>query len=90
MAGRVLTFLRRIIVPAQAPEPPPIIKAAPGSYALFMDEDEQTVLYAKPWPYTGVPVDDRTNTSQWMIDGRCFGPSRRDEQGNWIFRRCRN
>ena len=70
-----------------APEPPPIVKAAPGAYALFYDENERDLLYAKPWPYTGVPVDDRTNRSEWSIEGQLFTPSHRAPNGDWIFRR---
>ena len=68
------------------PEPPPIERASPGGYAYFLDENEQQVLYAKPWPYTGCPFDERTNSTTWKIDGRLFTPSHR-RGGHWIFRR---
>ena len=89
MPSRVLQFLRDSVSPwGSAPEPPPFIKDVPGGYALFMDENESAILYAKPWPYLGCPNDDRTNSTTWLIDGQRYAPSRRDEKGNWIFRRC--
>lgn len=92
MPSRVLAFLRDGVREGVrkifAPEPPPIVKAAPGAYALFYDEDERDLLYAKAWPYTGVPVDERTNRSEWLIEGQFFNASRRAPNGDWIFRRC--
>ena len=88
MANRVLAFVRRAVGLEGAPAPPPMPREAPGAYALFMDENEVGLLYSKPWPFVGCPTDERTNTTQWLIDGQVFGPSRRDAQGNWIFRRC--
>lgn len=88
MPSRVLAFIRRIVIPGNAPEPPVIDRNVPGAFAIFMDEDEQEILYAKRWPFLGVPNDERTNSTTWLIEGQVFGPSRRDEQGNWIFRRC--
>ena len=87
MPNRVLAFVRRALRGFdEYPAPPPIVREAPGGYALFMDENETTVLYAKPWAFTGVPIDDRTNRSEWLIDGHLFTASRR-EGSNWIFRR---
>jgi len=91
MPARVLAFARRIggfIVPANVPEPPRVVRDVPGAYALFMDDSEQDVIYAMSWPHLGVPIDERTNRSDWIIDGQTFCASRRDAQGNWIFRRC--
>ncbi len=93
IADRVVSIFDRarksFTVPPNVPAPPPydreIWKA--GGYALFMDEHEATILYAKPLEGPGVPNDERTNSSMWNIDGSFFGPSRRDEFGNWIFRR---
>ena len=89
MANRVLAFVRdlgrRFL---GVPEPPPVIHDFPGAYALFMDETEQDLLYAKPWPYLGVPIDERTNRAEWVIGGHCFTPSHRQPNGDWIFRRC--
>lgn len=76
-------------LPAAVPEPPPVLREVPGTYAVWMDEDERTVLYAKPWPYQGCPSDDRTLSTTWLIEGQLFGASRRDLHGNWIFRRCK-
>lgn len=88
MPNRVLAFVRKSLGYADAPEPPPFDKNVPGGYIFFMDEDEQIACYAKPWPYLGCPIDDRTNSTIWLIDGQRYAPSRRDERGNWIFRRC--
>ena len=91
MPNRVLKFFREAIQPwTTAPEPPPFNKAVPGGYMVFMDENEQVILYAKPWPYLGVPNDDRTNSTTWLIEGQYYAPSHRDTNGNWIFRRCVN
>lgn len=84
----IFDWARRVAIPPDTPEPPPFNKDVPGAYAIFMDEDEKTVLYAKPWPYLGIPNDDRTNSIIWNIDGQYYGPSHRDAKGNWIFRRC--
>ena len=72
----------------KAPEPPTKPRSVPGAFAVFMDENEKEILYQKPWPYSGVPTDDHTGRSEWMIEGRLFTASRRDRHGNWIFRRC--
>lgn len=88
MPSRVLAFVRDFLAPTVAPEPPPLQKAFPGAIAYFMDEDERIVLYQKPNPYLGCPVDERTNSTTWLIGGQYFGPSHRDVNGNWIFRRC--
>lgn len=91
MPSRVLTFARAVrdfIVPPNVPEPPPFDRNVPGAYALFYDENEADLLFAKPWPYLGCPNDDRTNSTTWLIEGQRFGPSHRDDRGNWIFRRC--
>lgn len=87
MANRVLSFLLNVIARDTTPEPPPVEHAAPGAFALFMDEDEQEVLYRKAWPYVGAPTDERTNSTHWRIEGQSFHPSRRDDNGDWIFRR---
>lgn len=87
MAGSVvLQFLRRTLKLDHIPKPPERVKDVPGGYALFMDEDEREVLYAKPWPHVGCPQDDSTLSTTWQIDGKRYYPSRR-ENGNWIFRR---
>ena len=89
MANRVLAFVRDLL-PKSVPEPPPFNKNVPGAFVFFMDENEETLLYQKPWPYLGCPVDDRTNSTTWLIGKQYFAPSRRDARGNWIFRRCVN
>lgn len=68
------------------PKPPEFVKNFPGSVAYFLDENEQAILYAMPWPYLGCPHDERTNSVRWHIGGQHFVPSRRDRQGNWFFR----
>ena len=73
---------------ASVPAPPAFSKEVPGAYAIFCDEHEQMVLYAKTWPYLGCPIDERTGSTEWLIDGGRYGPARRDHRGNWIFRRC--
>lgn len=88
MANRVLAFVRNLVTRSAAPEPPPIVRDVPGGMHYFMDEDEATVIYQRPWPYVGCPTDERTNSVVWLIDGQSYAPSRRDENGNWIFRRC--
>ena len=91
MPSRVLAFIRDAIKPWQlAPEPPVINKNVPGGYAIFMDENESAILYAKPWPYLGCPSDDMTGSTTWRIEGQSYAPSHRDASGNWIFRRCVN
>lgn len=87
MPSRVLDFVRGLVGSAAAPAPPPVVKAAPGAVAYFMDEHEIDVVYEKPWPFVGCPVDERTNSTTWLIDGKLYAPSRRDVAGNWIFRR---
>lgn len=88
MPNRVLKFFREAVQPwIDVPEPPPFVKDVPGAFALFMDENEQAVIYKKDWPYLGCPNDDRTNSTTWLIDGQYYAPSRRDADGNWIFRR---
>lgn len=90
MPSRVVQFVKRafgVIDVSNVPTPPPYNKNVPGAYALFMDEDEREILYAKPWPYIGCPTDDRTGSTHWLIEGQRFGPARQDLQGNWIFRR---
>lgn len=77
---------RRYVLPPNI-EPPPAVDRRVGGYALFMDEHEEDILYAKALDGPGVPTDERTNSTMWLIDGQSFGPSRRDEFGNWIFRR---
>ena len=91
MPNRVLAFVRRLVASqAVAPEPPPVKKDFPGAFVYFMDEDEQTVLYRKPWPHLGMPFDDdyAVTPGMWLIGKQWFGASRRDADGNWIFRRC--
>lgn len=85
--AKILQFFKRSLRIDQVPEPPAIVRDVRGAYALFMDEDEAEVLYAKPWPYVGCPQDERTNSTTWLIDGSRYYPARRDENGNWIFRR---
>ena len=85
----VLAFVRRALRLQDAPEPPPIERESIGGYAYFMDENMEGVLYAKEWPYTGCPSDDRTRSTTWLIEGQKFVPSHRKE-GNWIFRRISN
>lgn len=87
--NRVLAFVRRAFGFGDIPEPPAKVTESVGGYALFMDEDERVLLYAKEWPWVGVPHDDHTNSPIWAIDGQRFEPSRRDATGNWIFRRVR-
>ena len=86
MPNRVLQFVRDLLT--GIPEPPPFDRNVPGGRAYFMDENETAMLYQKPWPYLGCPVDDRTNSTTWLIEGQYYAPVRRDERGNWIFRRC--
>ena len=89
MPSRVVAFVQRFVTGAAAPPaPPPFDKNVPGAFMFFMDEDEKTILYQQSWPYLGCPVDDRTNSTTWLIGGQYYAPSRRDEKGNWIFRRC--
>ncbi len=90
LADRVVSIFdraRKFVLPPGIPEPPPIDKTGTG-YALFMDESETTILYAKALQGPGVPSDDRTNSTMWLIEGQYYGPSRKDAFGNWIFRRC--
>lgn len=88
MPNRVLAFVRSLSGRTAAPEPPVIDKNVPGAVAFFMDEDERTVLYQKPWPYRACPSDDNTNSTTWLIGKQYYAPSHRDAAGNWIFRRC--
>jgi hypothetical protein len=90
IAGKVVSILsraRRFTLPPNIPEPPPLAPPVDGGYALYMDEDEATILYAKALVGRGIPTDERTNSTMWLIDGQYFGPSRQDGYGNWIFRR---
>ena len=87
---------RRFVLPPGVPAPPGLVvrdgsivserTRIDGGYALFMDGDEQRILYAVPWEYSGVPVCPQTNRSVGLIHRREFVPSRRDAYGNWIFR----
>ncbi len=92
IADRVVSIFdraRRFALPPNVGAPPPydrdIWKA--GGYALFMDEHEATILYAEALKGPGVPNDERTNSTMWLINGSYYGPSRKDDFGNWIFRR---
>lgn len=90
MPSRVLDFVPGFVrraLESETPAPPAFERNVPGAHALFLDENEATVLYVLDWPYLGVPHDDRTNSPVWLIDGKYFTPARRDAQGNWIFRR---
>ena len=80
----------RFMLPASTPEPIETVQPNRGGYALFYDEDERVLLFAKVWPHTGVPQCPATNSSTWVIESRTFVPSRRDTWGNWVFRRCGN
>jgi hypothetical protein len=93
VGGRVLAFVRRLTRSEieQYPAPPPVQQHWPEAHVLFMDEDEREIRYQMPWPYLGLPHDERTKARgvTWTIDGQLFNPARRDPQtGNWIFRQC--
>lgn len=83
----MLDFVRGLVGASHAPAPPSVVKSAPGAVAYFMDEHEIEVIYEMPWPRVGCPVDERTNSTTWLLDGKLYAAARRDEAGNWIFRR---
>lgn len=90
--ARVLDFVRRLGRPdiTKIPKVPPVEQSFPSGHALFMDEHEREIMYQMPWPHRGLPHDDRNRMPgiTWIIEGQYFNPARRDEHGNWIFRRC--